>query len=354
MERAAPERYDDVMSEEYYAALCSRDGRYDGVFYYGVRTTGVYCRPVCKSRRPLPHNVEFFTDPGAARAAGYRACKRCRPDRETAGIDERFVRVCRAIEEAEEAPRLAALAQLVGMSPAHLQRAFKAAVGVSPRTYAAHVRERRFRTGLRRGASVTSALYDAGFGSASQLYGSQRLGMSPSAFRRGAAATRIAYAIVPTALGEVLVAATPRGVCRVDLDAEAATLERRLREEYPKAELVRADEGLASTTSLLVAYLAGAQPWPRLPLDVRATAFQSRVWDALRALEPGTTTSYGELARALGDPNAVRAVARACASNPVALLIPCHRVLGKSGASTGYRWGLERKRKLLALERDAV
>lgn len=342
------------MSDDFYTALCARDARFEGRFCYGVKTTGVYCRPTCKSRRPLRKNVEFYESTAAARAAGYRPCKRCRPDASPATFDQRFLRVCRAIEAAEETPTLRELASLVAMSESHLQRAFKAAVGVSPREYAAMVRDDRLRSGLRTGASVTSAIFDAGFGSSSQAYGERRLGMTPSEFRSGGKTATITCAIVESALGRVLVAATPRGVCRVDLDDDASALEQRLRAEFPRATIERADDRLASTTSLIVDYLSGTKAWPNLPVDIRATAFQSRVWEALRALHPGSTTTYSELADALGDPKAARAVARACASNPVALLIPCHRVLAKSGELAGYRWGLERKRRLLALERGQV
>jgi AraC family transcriptional regulator of adaptative response/methylated-DNA-[protein]-cysteine methyltransferase len=349
-----PKRYDPAMSDEFYTALSTRDTRYEGAFFYGVKTTGVYCRPTCKSRRPLRKNVEFYESQAQARAAGYRSCKRCKPDATPATLDERFLQVCRAIESAEETPTLRELAELVKMSETHLQRSFKAAVGISPREYATMVRDERLRSGLRSGASVTAAIYEAGFGSSSQAYGEQRLGMTLSEFRSGGKTASITFAIVESALGKVLVAATARGVCRVDVDDSTRALERRLHEEFPQAEIVREDDRLASTTSLIVDYLAGTKGWPQLPVDIRATAFQSRVWEALRALRPGTTTTYSELARALGDPKAARAVARACASNPVALLIPCHRVLAKSGELAGYRWGVERKRQLLELEREQV
>jgi AraC family transcriptional regulator of adaptative response/methylated-DNA-[protein]-cysteine methyltransferase len=321
--------------------------------FYAVRTTGIYCRRGCKSRRPLPENVEHFATAVQARAAGYRACKRCKPDDAAAAVDERFLRACRAIEAAEEAPTLKVLAALVGLSEAHLQRRFKAAIGVSPRAYAAMVRNRRLRAELRGGRSVTDALYGAGFTSASQAYENApaALGMTPGAFRGGAPGAEIVYAIVPSAVGHVLVAATERGVCRVDIDADRVALERRLRAEFPKARLRREDDGMASTTSLIVAYLAGERPWPRLPVDVRATAFQTRVWDALRAIAPGKTMTYAELAAAIGSPQAARAVARACASNPIALLIPCHRIVPAAGGVGGYRWDPARKRRLLALER---
>ncbi|HXP94709.1 MAG TPA: methylated-DNA--[protein]-cysteine S-methyltransferase [Candidatus Binatia bacterium] len=321
--------------------------------YYAVKTTGIYCRSGCKSRAPLPKNVEPFETPQAARAAGYRACKRCRPDDVRPEIDERFLAIARAIEAAEEPPTLRELSALVHMSEAHLQRSFKKAVGVSPRAYAAMVRNNRLRSGLRNGRSVTDAAYEAGFTSASQVYEgpAQRLGMRPSQFRAGGENAEIVYAIVPSALGEVLVAATERGICRVDIDADRDVLERRLRTEFPKARLRREDDRLESTTSLIVNYLAGEGSWPYLPIDVRATAFQMRVWEALRAIVPGKTLTYTELASAIGSPRAARAVARACATNPIALLVPCHRIVPSAGGVGSYRWDTTRKRRLLELER---
>ncbi len=321
--------------------------------YYAVKTTGIYCRSGCKSRAPLPRNVEYFETPQAACAAGYRACKRCRPDVARPEIDERFLAVARAIEAAEEPPTLRELSALVHVSEAHLQRSFKKAIGVSPRAYAAMVRNRRLRSGLRDGRSVTEAVYEAGFTSASQVYegAARTLGMRPSQFRAGGENAEIVYAIVPSALGEVLVAATKHGVCRVDIDSDPDALERRLRAEFSKARLRREDDELQSTTSLIVDYLAGEGSWPHLPIDVRATAFQIRVWEALRAIVPGKTMTYTELASAIGSPRAARAVARACATNPIALLVPCHRIVPSAGGVGGYRWDATRKRRLLELER---
>jgi AraC family transcriptional regulator, regulatory protein of adaptative response / methylated-DNA-[protein]-cysteine methyltransferase len=344
------------MNSSYYEALSQRDPAFDGVFVYAVTTTGVYCRPGCKSRRPLERNVRFFPETAAARAAGFRACKRCRPD--DAGCDaqpEWLARACRLLEDAEEAPTLDQLAAAVGVSRAHLQRTFTRAVGVSPRRYAATLREGRLRTALRGGATVSAATYESGFGSSSRMYESAgaTIGMTPAKYRRGAAGTTVAYGIVASALGAVLVAATVRGICHVALGDDEAALERDLYASFPRATLERADDRVESATSALVRYLAAAGPWPNLPLDVRATAFQARVWEALTRIAPGATTTYGELARALGDPHATRAVARACATNPVALLIPCHRVIAKNGDMRGYRWGIDRKSRLLDIERNA-
>jgi AraC family transcriptional regulator of adaptative response/methylated-DNA-[protein]-cysteine methyltransferase len=321
--------------------------------FYGVRTTGIYCREGCKSRAPLPKNIERFATPAAARAAGYRACKRCKPDDPAALVDERLLRVCRAIESSGETPTLRELSKVAGLSEAHLQRRFKAAIGVSPRAYAEMVRRRRLRAGLQQGGNVTDAIYEAGFNSPSAVYAkaAQGLGMAPSRFRAGGEDVEIVYAIVPSALGRVLVAATERGVCRVDVDEDDRALERRLHAEFSKARVRREDDRLESTTSLIVRYLSGAGSWPRLPVDVRATAFQMRVWETLRSIAPGTTMTYSELAAAIGSPRAARAVARACASNPVALLIPCHRIIPRAGGVGGYRWQARRKERLLALER---
>jgi AraC family transcriptional regulator of adaptative response/methylated-DNA-[protein]-cysteine methyltransferase len=344
------------MNGSYYDALSRRDPAFDGAFVYAVTTTGVYCRPTCKSRRPLERNVRFFADTAAARAAGFRACKRCRPD--DAGYDpqpEWLALACRLLDEAEEAPTLDELAGKVGVSRAHLQRSFTRLIGVSPRRYAATLRERRLRTALRSGATVSAATYESGFGSSSRVYeaAASTIGMTPARYRRGASGTTIAYGIVASALGPVLVAATDRGICHVALGDDEAALEGGLRTSFPEATLERADDRVESATSALVRYLAARGPWPQLPLDVRATAFQARVWEALTHIAPGATTTYGELARALGDPHATRAVARACATNPVALLIPCHRVIAKNGDMRGYRWGVERKSRLLDLERNA-
>jgi AraC family transcriptional regulator of adaptative response/methylated-DNA-[protein]-cysteine methyltransferase len=344
-------------SSAYYEALVRRDPSFDGTFWYGVKTTGVYCRPVCKSRRPLERNVAFFADPAAARAAGFRACKRCHPD-EAAGMPQpAWLDAARDLLDAsDDRLTLDDLAASVGVSRAHVQRSFAAAFGVSPRVYAAAARERRLRGHLRGGANVVDATYASGFGSGSRVYDANAttLGMTPARYRAGGGGTTIVYGIVASPLGRVLVATTERGIAHVALGDDESALERELRAEFPSATLTRADDRVESATSALVRYLAAEGPWPALPLDVRATAFQSRVWDALRRLAPGTTTSYSELARALGNPRATRAVARACATNPVALLIPCHRVVANDGALRGYKWGLERKRRLLELERTGT
>ncbi len=339
-----------------YDALCERNERFDGVFFYGVQTTGVFCRPSCKSRTPLRKNVTFFTSADDALAQGFRPCKRCKPQSAASTIDPRFVALCRAIEQAEDLPTLQELARISGLSAAHVQRKFKEAIGVSPKAFAQTIKRERLRRALRTTASATQAIYEAGLSSSSQAYDTQRdpLGMTPAQFARGAGDVTIAYAIVESAIGNVLVAATPRGVCRVDIDDDARALEQRLRAEYPNAQLRREDGAMTSTTSLIVDYIAGTGPWPQLPLDVRGTAFQTRVWQALREIAPGKAQTYTELARAIGSPQSARAVATACAANSIALLIPCHRIVSKSGGVGGYRWDPKRKEHLLDIERRST
>ena len=338
-----------------YDALCRRDADFEGVFIYAVATTGVYCRPTCRSRRPLARNVRFYSAPDGARAAGFRACKRCRPDDVARAAPAWLATALQALGDAETVPKLDELAAVAGVSRAHLQRTFTKHVGVSPRQYAAKLRDDRLRTALRAGATVADATYESGFGSGSGVYeaADKTIGMTPAKFRQGAAGMMLVYGLVDSALGAVIVAATRRGIAHVALGDDAGALERELRAAFPNARFKRADDRVATATSALVQYLAAAGPWPDLPLDVRATAFQARVWNALRRIAPGTTTSYGELARALGNPAATRAVARACATNPVALLIPCHRVIASNGDLRGYRWSLDRKARLLDIERSA-
>ncbi|MDQ6826926.1 MAG: methylated-DNA--[protein]-cysteine S-methyltransferase [Candidatus Eremiobacteraeota bacterium] len=267
-------------------------------------------------------------------------------------MDARLLQACRYIEEADRPPTLAHLGRLIGLSEAHLQRQFKRQIGVSPRNYSEMVRQRRLRLQLQQqGGSVTTAIYDAGFASSSQVYEktSSMLGMTPAKFREGGKNAELLYAIIETQLGKVLVAVTQRGVCRVDIGSEL-DLQLRLRAEFPLARITRADDELESTTSLIVGYISGSEVWPRLPIDVRGTAFQRSVWTALLELKPGTTKTYAQLAQAIGCPKAVRAIARACAANPVALLIPCHRFVPAGGGVGGYRWDPKRKEKLLAME----
>lgn len=341
--------------EERWQAVLRRDGGCDGRFVYAVRSTGIYCRPSCPARRPRREMVEFYASPEEAERAGYRPCRRCRPDGATPAEPNLDLvgAICRYLDEAREpAPTLADLGRRFGLSPSHLQRTFKRIVGVSPRQYAAARRLERFRGRLQQGAPVTQALYEAGYESASSAYDqdSRRLGMAPGRYRRGGAGMQIAYTAAPCPLGRLLVAATEAGICAVKLGDSEAALEEALRAEYPAAAIRRDDARLGPWVQAILAHLRGAQPHLDLPLDVRATAFQERVWQALRAIPYGSTRSYHDIAAAIGQPAAARAVARACAANPVALLIPCHRVIREDGGLGGYRWGFERKRALLDAE----
>ncbi len=341
-----------------WRTVLARDARADGSFVYAVRTTGVYCRPSCPSRRPRPENVVFFALPEAAEAAGFRPCRRCRP--EAAGAPDPTLaavrRVCRVIETTEgRPPTLATLAGEVGLSPTRLQRVFKRILGVSPRAYAEARRHRRVRERLAAGDDVAGALYEAGYGSSSRLYEAarERLGMTPATYRRGGAGARIAYAIQPSPLDLLLVAATEQGVALVALGADERELEATLRAEFPAAEIRRDDRALGPRVAEILAHLEGETPHVDLPVDVRATAFQWRVWQELRRIPRGETASYREIAERIGQPAAARAVGRACATNPVALVVPCHRAVRGDGGLAGYRWGIARKRALIDREHAA-
>ena len=341
--------------ERRWRAVQARDPRFDGAFVFGVRSTGIYCRPTCPARRPLRRNVVFFPVAEAAEGAGFRSCRRCRP-REASPRDREAARVrtvCRRIEaSADSTLSLKALSAEVGWGPHHLQRTFKRIVGVSPRQYADAVRLRSLRERLRKGDPVTTAIYDAGYGSSSRVYerAPARLGMTPATYRRGGRGMSIGYTVTTSPLGRLLVAATERGVAAVSLGDSESTLEAALRKEYPQAEIRRDDAGLQRWVRLVLDELAGAKPRADLPLDVQATAFQHRVWQELRAIPRGQTRSYAEVARRIGQPTAARAVARACATNRVALLVPCHRVVATGGGIGGYRWGVRRKQALLEKE----
>lgn len=335
-----------------WRAVEDRDARYDGRFVYAVRSTGVYCRPSCPSRRPARGNVRFFGTPDAAEAAGYRECRRCTP-RATATRATRVIHAAVAYLDAH-APRVVSLGELaahVGVSAAHLQRAFTRAVGVSPRAYQDARRVRALKARLRAGDTVSRATYEAGFGSSSRVYerADAALGMTPAEVRRGGAGVRIRYAIADSPRGRVLVGFTARGVCAVELGATDADVERGLRADFPRADLERCDDDEHAWVRGVVRQVthprdrAGAS----IPLDMAGTAFQARVWKALRDIPAGERRSYGEIARAIGRPTAARAVARACATNRIAVLVPCHRVVREDGATGGYKWGLGRKQRLL-------
>jgi AraC family transcriptional regulator of adaptative response/methylated-DNA-[protein]-cysteine methyltransferase len=332
-----------------WAAVLDRDATADGRFVYAVASTRIYCRPSCPSRRPRRQQVRFFSTPGAAEVEGYRACLRCRPREGETDAVRRVRDAQRYLEQhLDETVTLERLGQAVGLSPYHLQRTFKRLTGMTPRAYAGARRMELMKSRLKEGDSVTRATYDAGYSSPSRAYDHSRtrLGMTPGAYQRGGRGVNIRFTTVDTALGAVLVAATERGLCSVTLGEDAATLEAALRREYPAAQVERRDDELRGWAGAVIARLAGDEA-ERVPLDVHGTAFQRRVWEALQRIPRGTTRSYAEIARELGQPSAARAVARACASNRLAVVIPCHRVVRGDGGLGGYRWGLERKRELL-------
>lgn len=339
--------------ETCWLAVAERDKSYKGRFVFGVRSTGIFCRPGCAARRPRRDQVIFFANGNQARAAGFRACRRCRPDEADAPQSGLAERARRLLDETEEPLSLAALAQPLNVSLYHLQRTFKAAFGVTPHQYAAARRLERFKTGVRQGQDVTTALYSAGFGSASRLYerAGLNLGMTPGTYRKGGKGMEMNFSIFDTPLGWMLLAATAQGVCKVAFGESEADLETLLAAEYPFALRVREDARLEKWADAIRAYLLGTESCLDLPLDVQGTLFQQKVWQALRQIPYGETRTYAQLAGEIGQPNAVRAAASACAANPVAVIIPCHRIVRSDGGLGGYHWGLERKKKLLERER---
>jgi AraC family transcriptional regulator of adaptative response/methylated-DNA-[protein]-cysteine methyltransferase len=355
---AARERGRAVEGDPRWSAICARDAGADELFRYGVRTTGVYCRPSCASRRPNPENVSFFETSALARGAGFRACARCQPDAEAPrqARAQLVARACRRIDAARAPLELAALAREVGLSAQHFQRVFRAHTGLTPRAWATAARGERVRAQLAVRASVTEALHAAGFGSSGRFYEAapRLVGMRPRQYQRGGAAARIEYATGTSSLGSVLAARSERGVCAIALGSSARALERELRAQFPRAELAPAGRAFARAFARVLQLVEDPQKGLELPLDVRGTAFQRRVWQALSALPAGTTASYAELAQRIGAPRGARAVARACAANPLAIAIPCHRALAQDGSLAGYRWGLARKRALLRREARAA
>jgi AraC family transcriptional regulator of adaptative response/methylated-DNA-[protein]-cysteine methyltransferase len=337
-----------------WRAVEQRDARFDGRFVYAVSSTGIYCKPTCASRRPSRGNVSFFETADAAEAAGFRACLRCAPrDAAIASATERGVEAARAYLDAND-DRVVSLTELAtrsGLSASHLQRSFTRIVGVSPKQYQDARRVDRFKSRLRAGDTVSRATYEAGFGSSSRVYEKSNdvLGMTPAAYRKGGAGVRIGYTISDAPLGRVLVATTDRGVCAVEIGSTDAEVERALERDFPNAEIARDDDAHQIWVRAVVERVRkpnAAKP-NRIPLDVNGTAFQMKVWAALQAIPAGEQRSYKEVAESLGSPNAVRAVARACATNKVAVVIPCHRVVREDGKPSGYKWGLDRKRRLL-------
>jgi AraC family transcriptional regulator of adaptative response/methylated-DNA-[protein]-cysteine methyltransferase len=343
----------DVMR---YEAVLRRDKQFDGQFVTAVRTTGIYCRPSCPARTPKRENVTFYNSPAEAEAAGYRACKRCSPDQQ-ASEAQMTEQVCRYIEEhAGERLTLDDLGAAANVSPHHLQRVFKRAMGITPKQYLDARRTDDLKARLKAGEQVTTAVYEAGYSSSSRVYeqSDARLGMTPAAYRKGGAGMTITYTIEACALGYLLVGATERGICVVRLGDTADELEQGLYADYPAADIQADDGQLGAWVGALVDHLNGDLPHLELPLDVRATAFQWRVWETLKAIPYGETRTYSQIAAAIGDPKAVRAVAGACARNEVAVVIPCHRVVRTDGDLGGYRWGIGRKAALLEQERDKI
>jgi AraC family transcriptional regulator, regulatory protein of adaptative response / methylated-DNA-[protein]-cysteine methyltransferase len=338
-----------------WKALASRDAAADGTFIYGVTSTGVYCRPSCPSRRPRADRVRFFDTAIEAKQAGFRACKRCRPD--TVGLIQPGIDAVRRASaylaaHADQTVTLDQLARVASMSAHHLQRRFKKIVGLSPREFQSAVRAGKLRTSLRDGRDVTTAIYEAGYGSPSRVYEAAPTGkgMSLSNYRRGGAGMRIAYSTVSSPIGTVLIASTENGVCAVKIGSNAPALAAELAREYPAAEIEADAKPRSEWTKAIAKHLRGDAPSLDLPIDVRATAFQWKVWRELQRIPYGETREYAEVARSIGKPKAVRAVARACATNPVALVVPCHRVVPKAGGTGGYRWGTDCKERLLSAE----
>lgn len=341
-----------------FEAVASRDASQDGFFVYAVRSTGIYCRPSCPSRRPKPEHLLFFFAAADAERAGYMACRRCRPQQAAVSPQAQAIRrVCQEIEADPERPaNLRRLAQIAGLSAHHLQRTFRRVMGISPRQYADQVRLGRLKSQLRKGNDVTTAMYEAGYSSPSRLYerANAQLGMTPATYGRGGQGMQITYTIADSALGRVLVAGTSCGISAVYLGDNDARLSAALSKEYPQAEIRRGTPEHADWVRAILRHLDGAQPQLDLPTDVVATAFQRRVWEALRSIPFGATRTYSEIAKQLGQPKAIRAVARACATNPTSIVVPCHRVIREDGSLAGYRWGLSRKQRLLEQERRAA
>ncbi|RKH19229.1 bifunctional DNA-binding transcriptional regulator/O6-methylguanine-DNA methyltransferase Ada [Corallococcus praedator] len=343
-----------TLGDPRWPSVATRDAAADGRFFYSVRTTGVYCRPSCGARTPRPENVGFHATTASAEQAGFRACKRCKPGQPSLASRhaDQVAELCRFIQGAEQPPSLEALADRAGLSPHHLHRVFKAVTGLTPRAYAAAHRAERIRTGLTRRGSVTEAIYDAGFNSSGRFYetSSQVLGMTPTNFRAGGANTEIRFAIGECTLGPILVASSDRGVCAILMGEDPDALAKDLQDRFPQATLVGGDAAFERLVSRVVGFVEAPGVGLDLPLDVRGTAFQQRVWQALREIPVGTTASYTDIAERIGAPKSVRAVAQACGANALAVAIPCHRVVRHDGALSGYRWGVERKRALLDRE----
>jgi AraC family transcriptional regulator of adaptative response/methylated-DNA-[protein]-cysteine methyltransferase len=341
-----------------WPSVINRDAAADGIFVYAVKSTGVYCRPSCPSRTAKPKNVTFYATCADAEAAGYRACRRCNPKGPSLSeaVAAVVARACRLIEDAEEPPKLDALAASVGMSPFYFHRQFKVITGLTPKGYGAAHRAKKVRAELAdRKTSVTSAIYGAGFNSNSRFYESSNevLGMTPTAYKQGGKDADIRFAVGQCSLGAILVARSKKGICAITLGDNPDELVRDLQDRFPNANLIGADRGFERLVAQVVGFVEAPRIGLDLPLDVRGTAFQQRVWQALRGIPAGKTASYAEVARRIGKPKAVRAVAQACGANKIAVAIPCHRVVKNDGVLSGYRWGVERKRALIEKEAKA-
>lgn len=347
----------DAISDPRWTAVAGRDAAADGSFVYAVTTTGVYCRPSCPSRPARPEHVTFYDTPIDAEQAGFRPCKRCKPDRPPRAEEQARIvtALCRYIETAEHKPTLEELGRRAGWSSYHLHRVFKAVTGLTPRAYGAAQRAKRLRGELAQGDSVTQAIYDAGYNSSGRFYAEsdQLLGMTPSDYRAGGAGMQIRFAVGESSLGAILVAQSPRGVCAIFLGDDPEALVQQLQDQFPKARLLAGEQAFEQLIAKVVGFVESPALGLELPLDIRGTAFQRRVWEVLRLIPPGETLSYREVAERIGSPRAARAVAKACAGNALAVAIPCHRVVRNDGALSGYRWGIERKRTLLEREAEA-
>jgi AraC family transcriptional regulator, regulatory protein of adaptative response / methylated-DNA-[protein]-cysteine methyltransferase len=352
-----PAAQDATLADPRWGRILARDRSADGQFWYSVATTGVYCRPSCPSRAANPENVTIHDSLAAARATGFRPCKRCKPDAESQAAEHAglIARACQLIEESEQPPALGALAEAVGLSPGYFHRLFKAQTGLTPKAYVAARRASRVRQGLVEGRPVTEAIYDAGFNSSGRFYegSTAMLGMTPRRYRDGGARETIRFAIGETSLGSILVASSDNGVAAILLGDDPETLAQDLQRRFPKAQIIGADANYERLVARVVGLVEQPSLGLDLPLDVRGTAFQQRVWAALRAIPAGSTATYAQIAQAIGAPRATRAVAGACAANNLAVAIPCHRVIRNDGALSGYRWGVDRKRRLLDREAAA-
>lgn len=341
-----------------WKAVVCNDSSANGAFYYAVKTTGVYCRPSCTSRLPNRANTEYFATCAEAEAAGYRACKRCRPSEtsKVESIEQKIINACRIIEESEASLTLDKLAMLVNLSPYHFHRLFKKIVGVTPKQYASRHQSLRFQKSLKTNPSITDAIYSAGYGSSGSAYDKNRnqLAMKPKVYRKGAAGVMITYGIAQCFLGWIIVAATDQGICAIEFGDNADTLPELIQTRFPNAEFNRDDIEFQTLVKEVVDFIESPEDTFQLPLDIQGTAFQQQVWEVLREIKPGETVSYTDVAARIGKPNAVRAVASACASNKLAVVIPCHRVVSKSGKTGGYRWGIERKKRLLECEQEST